>query len=182
MTITPSGRTVQAPQTPGDEWVAFPGGELEGRPPRTRCPACRAAARESPAAPGARRCILCFACYRASLDRDRRLQAAGRLDTASEARFQVTLPLEPVNRVRLDRLRTARLAARAVSAAGTGRFTERRRRAQIEARHALQRISAGLGAAGVSKPDQELARAAAAASHAAALQLPESWLPFVVSR
>jgi hypothetical protein len=57
---------------------------------------------------------------------------------------------------------------------------DKRRRAQIAARHALQAIR--------SRVEGEQAAAAleagvlAAAAHAAELQLPESWLPFVVAR
>jgi hypothetical protein len=64
-----------------------------------------------------------------------------------------------------------------------GRFADRRRQAQIAARHALQRIAAGLAGNGAYRPtlaDRE--REMAAAIHAAELQLPESWLPFVVCR
>jgi hypothetical protein len=55
---------------------------------------------------------------------------------------------------------------------GAGRYVDKRRQAQIAARHALQRIAAGVQARGVTL----------AAIHAAELQLPEAWLPFVVSR
>jgi hypothetical protein len=71
---------------------------------------------------------------------------------------------------------------------GTGRFMDRRRQAQIAARHAFQQIAASLRAPtapGPSSPElrrREQERVVAAAFHAAELQLPESWLPFVVSR
>jgi hypothetical protein len=138
------------------EWVAFPGGELEGRRPAARCPACRL--RQETGGPPAR--TICFQCYRGELERGRRLKAAARLDTGSDARFQEILPFEPVDRVRLARLQTERAAAgRAlVLADDVGSAVERRRRAQIAARHAVL-----------------------AAIHAAELQLPESWLPFVVA-
>ncbi len=80
--------------------------------------------------------------------------------------------------------------------AGVGRYVDKRRHAQIAARHALQRIVAGLardaggsiaslrpGFADVHEPTPaERERLGAAAIHAAELQLPDAWLPFVVSR
>jgi hypothetical protein len=123
---------------------------------------------------------ICFQCYRAQLERDRALRAAGQLDTASEARFQGTLPFDPVNIVRLAALKAERAErqARGVPAGlatvprpGTSqaieRCDDRRRQAQIAARLALRAIGDGLRT-------QQI--------HAAELQLPESWLPFVVSR
>jgi hypothetical protein len=165
----------------GRPWVQFPGGELEGLRPRVMCPACRARA--------GRTGTLCFQCYRAELDRERALKAAGELDTATEARFQCTLPFEPVNRPRLDRLRAERMAERrSIAASSTGRFVDRQRRAQIAARRALQAIAAGANSAvradmrDMSAPANARSRVSlAAAIHAAELQLPESWLPFVVS-
>jgi hypothetical protein len=119
---------------------------------------------------------LCFQCYRAELDRERAIKAAGELDTASEARFQDILPLEPVRRPRLDRLRMERAAARARARLGAGRFVDKRRYAQIEARHALQQIAMGL------KTHQAHSLAETDGIHAAELQLPEAWLPFVAAR
>ena len=168
-----------------DEWVTFPGGQLEGKRPRTLCPACRAALNLEAASSGssgtARRSRpLCFGCYRADLSRARAVKAAGELDTASDARFQSQLPFEPVNRARLDTLKAARADARAMAIQGMGQYADKRRHAQIEARHALQAIASGLKA-------RQLAPAVAAqvmeaAIHAAELQLPDAWLPFVVSR
>ena len=105
------------------------------------CPACRDRANHTG--------TLCFQCYRAGLDRERALKAAAELNTASEARFQSALPFEPVNRPRLERLRAERAATRAAMQAGSGRFLDRQRRAQIAARHALQQIAA---AAGLTNP------------------------------
>jgi hypothetical protein len=173
------------------EWMPFPGGELEGARPKTLCQACREALRTAasssrpwrfrhrPAARSAKG-ALCFQCYRAELDRVRRLRAAGDFDAASEARFQSSLPFEPVNRVKLEMLKVERLRARNTARTGIGQFADRRRRAQIAARHALQRIAAGLQEHKVGRA--ETARVMAAAAHAAELQLPETWLPFVVSR
>src|SRR5919198_5965987 len=97
-------------QTFDDEWVSFPGGELEGRRPTVLCPACREARTRTATSranrdgePPAR--ALCFQCYRATLDRERALEAAGSLDTASDARLQFQLPFEPVDRVRLETLK-----------------------------------------------------------------------------
>ena len=119
---------------------------------------------------------VCFRCYRTSLDRDRAIRAAGQIDTASEARFQEALPFEPVNRPRLDMLRMEHAAARVRAGVGAGQFVDRRRQAQIAARHALERITAG------EKTYDERRRAEASAVHAAELQLPDAWLPFVVAR
>src|SRR5581483_7769052 len=113
----------RAPEIADGEWITFPGGELEGRRPRVLCAACREALKRDAARPAAAGAAqqprpLCFQCYRAELARERALKAAGELDTASEARFQCTLPFEPVNRARLDRLRGERLLARAAAQAG----------------------------------------------------------------
>jgi hypothetical protein len=108
------------------------------------------------------------------------------LDTASEQRFQTALPFEPVDHARLERLRADRGLVRATLQAGAGQFIDRRRRAQIAARHELQRIAAGLeGRDASGRPlmsASEHRDSLAAATHAAELQLPDSWLPFVMSR
>jgi len=164
------------------EWVTFPGGELEGTRPKVLCHACRAS-REAEGLGEVRAALrpaLCFQCYRAGLERERAIQAAGQLDTASSARFQAALPFEPVNRARLAQLRAERGAARVAARAGIGQYVDKRRRAQIHARHVLQRIAHGLVARGASPVAQQ--RVMARAIHAAELQLPEAWLPFVVAR
>lgn len=175
-------------QVAAEEWVSFPGGELEGKRPKALCPACRDALKREAAAPGtshialrapdpARR-TLCFACYRAELDRQKAIAAAGQLDTA---RFQAQLPFEPVDRPRLEMLKADRAAARRDAYGSlTGSLVDRRRHAQIAARHALQQIAAGLKAHAVAKAERD--RAMASAFHAAELQLPEAWIPFVMSR
>ena len=173
------GMTRQNPQTTTDEWVSFPGGELEGTRPKTLCGACREALKREAGAPLASRTAplarrtLCFACYRAELDRQKAIAAAGHLDTATEARFQYQLPFEPVDQPRLEMLKADRRTP-------TGPFVDRRRQAQIEARHALHHIAAGLRARAVAKGERD--RAMAAVFHAAELQLPESWIPFVMAR
>jgi hypothetical protein len=146
------------------------------------CPACRERLQEAARLGAARgtRQPLCFQCYRAHLDRERALESAGRLETASDARFQFVLPLEPVNKPRLAALQAARATARVAERSGAGRFVERRRQAQIAARHALQAIGAGLKTH--TLPGAAREQLMVAAIHAAELQLPESWLPFVVSR
>jgi hypothetical protein len=176
-------------QPKDDEWVEFPGGELEGKRPKVLCPACRERLKRV-AAGSARQAAarihkktarpLCFQCYRAELDRDKALKAAGALDTVSEERFQSALPLEPLNRPRLEMLKVERAAARATLRAGVGPYTDRRRQAQIAARHALQSIVAGLSSRQLTSNERE--RVLTDVIHAAELQLPESWLPFVVSR
>jgi hypothetical protein len=50
----------------------------------------------------------------------------------------------------------------------------------MAARRALQRVAEGLTVRKMSRADH--AREMAAAIHAAELQLPESWIPFVVSQ
>jgi hypothetical protein len=176
-----------------DDWVTFPGGELEGKRPKVLCPACREQLKRVAAGAHAQRNsrprehatrTLCFQCYRAELDRDKALKAAGALDTASDERFQSALPFEPVNRPRLEMLkemlRMDRAGARTAHRAGVEPYTHRRRQAQIAARHALQAIAAGLKTRQLGATDSE--RVLATALHAAELQLPESWLPFVVAR
>jgi len=184
-------------ETTEKEWVTFPGGELEGQRPLVMCPVCRLRAFRASARQGRERLQdaqnrpstehrastpdpVCFQCYRVDQARQRALLAARNLHTASEDRFQETLPFEPVNRVRLERLRTERSAARAGLKSGSGRFVDSRRQAQIAARHALDRIAAGLRSRGVAEPSRH--PAIADAIHAAELQLPAAWLPFVVSR
>jgi hypothetical protein len=159
------------------DWMAFPGGELEAPRPRVLCPSCRATRRH--AASLARR-TLCFRCYRLGLDRDRGLKAAAELNTASLARFQTALPFEPVDRVRLARLRAARDGARIEERRGAGQYVDRRRQAQMAARRALAQIAAGLRArqASASFPG----RITESEMHAAEMQLPEAWLPFVAAR
>jgi hypothetical protein len=175
-------------QVARDEWVSFPGGELEGKRPKALCAACREALKREalssrparPSSPSRPSRPLCFQCYRAELDRERAIAAAGQLDTASDARFQFQLPLEPINQSRLDSLKAARSEARTASVQGIGAYVDKRRRAQIAARHALQAIAEGLRAQRISAPERR--DEMAAAIHAAELQLPEAWLPFVVSR
>jgi hypothetical protein len=168
---------LRSSQVTDSEWISFPGGELEGKRPKVRCPACQARSDQSRGAcPEPSRGTLCFECYRAGLERERAIKAAGELDTATDERFQTTLPFEPVDRVRLEQLRALRASERATMQSGAGRFVDRRRQAQIAARHALQQIAHGLDARGFD------ARSLAAATRAAELQLPEAWLPFVVSR
>jgi hypothetical protein len=173
-----------------EEWVTFPGGELEGKRPKALCAACRDALKMAGSTAGrssgkaasaaARSRLLCFDCYRADLARTRALQEAGELDTASVARFQTQLPFEPVNQPRLDSLKAARAAARDADGQGIGQYANKRRRAQIQARHALQTIAAGLSTRGLTPAAKALAMTEAI--HAAELQLPEAWLPYVVSR
>src|SRR5262245_50257105 len=193
-------------QTVGEEWVSFPGGELEGKRPKVLCPACReslqqAAAGETPCQrrlasrvskasglfgpssatrPSIPSRPLCFQCYRANLDRDRAIRDAGQLDTASEERFQSQLPFEPVDKARLDMLKADRARAREAAVVGVGRVEDKRRQAQIAARHALQAIGAGLPQRRMATTDAD--RELAMAIHAAELQLPDAWLPFVVAR
>jgi hypothetical protein len=167
-----------------DEWVTFPGGELQGKRPKALCPACRATLRREAVersrrdSPRATR-PLCFQCYRADLERERAIAAAAQLDTSSAERFPCQLPLEPVNIGRLSELKIERAEARTVARRGVGACVDRRRRAQIAARHALQAIAAGFRAHDLPS---ERHRLVVEAIHAAELQLPDAWLPFVVAR
>src|SRR3954452_2620239 len=168
-----------------EEWVTFPGGELEGKRPRTLCSQCREALKRASAGGGGsgvdrRSRLLCFRCYRAEIARASALKDAGELDTATDARFQTQLPFEPVNYARLETLKAARIEARELAKQGTGQYVDKRRGAQIQARHALQTIAAGLNARQATALAE--AQAMASAIHAAELQLPEAWLPYVVSR
>jgi len=177
----------QDTQVASKEWVSFPGGELEGRRPRALCPACREALEREA---GARLSLrtshprtsrpLCFQCYRVDLDRERALQAAGDLNTASAARFQSQLPFERVNRGRLEILKVERSAERTAAELGVSQYVDKRRQAQIAARRGLQQIAAGLKARRLAPA--VVAQAMGAAMHAAEIQLPDAWLPFVVSR
>jgi hypothetical protein len=221
MKVTGTTPEVAIPQVAETDWVAFPGGELEGRLPRVLCGACReqlhrrASGNGGSIRPAVRHggdaAPLCFACYRAELARDRALKAAGELDTATEARFQSVLPLEPIDHARLIRLRAARAAARAADAvgrdAGLLRYVDKRRHAQIAARHALEQIGTALRMRNLTPPigptsrrnphitasSASFARAGEEARHghadvdwpgfhAAKLQFPEAWLPFVTAR
>ena len=183
-------RIERASEVVEKEWVSLPGGELEAPRPSVLCPACRAklqlmaaegATKQTEADPANRsKPPLCFACHRAGLERDRALKAAGDLHTASEARFQTTLPFEPVNQPRLARLQQERASTRAAAQAGVGRYVDKRRHAQIAARHALERIIVGLRERNAAASERQ--QVLASAAHAAELQLPEAWLPFVISR
>jgi len=150
------------------DWAPFPGEELEGKRPKVRCPTCRSRGRTAG--------TVCFLCYRAQLDRAKALNAAATLNTASEARFQWTLPFDPVDRRRLAILKVQRAASRRVA----GSVEERRVRAQIAARHALFGNRPGLAAAATISRMSSGERMVF--DHSAELQFPESWLPFVVSR
>jgi hypothetical protein len=179
-------RIEHTPVASETDWIPFPGGELEGKRPRALCPSCRSRAEQAQEGdthsdgPSA----LCFQCYLLELQRDRKIKAAGDLDTATEARFQSALPFEPVNTSRLARLQTERQAAQARARIGVGGYIEKRRRAQIEARHALARVFQGLKDRRLIEAGHLKSRESAleAATRAAELQLPEAWLPFVVSR
>jgi hypothetical protein len=180
-------RIEDAPTHADIDWTPFPGGELEGQRDRARvlCPACREQARRPPdERASAGRPALCFQCYRTELERNRAIKAAAELNTASEARFQSALPFEPVNTSRLARLKVERESARVHARVGAGVYVERRRRAQIAARHALARIVKGLNARRLADatPHSRRESVMAMVAHAAELQLPESWLPFVVSQ
>ena len=168
-----------------EEWVTFPGGELEGQRPKALCPACREALKREAATYGAsgaarRSRLLCFDCYRADLARARALKDAGDLDTASDERFQSQLPFEPVNQARLERLKAERVEARATASQGIGRYADKRRQAQIARATPCRRSPPGLKARQLAPAAQ--AQVLAAAAHAAELQLPDAWLPYVVSR
>src|SRR5204862_862565 len=104
-------------------------------------------------------------------------------ESSRDGRFRDGLPFEPVNLPRLQRLKAERSAVRHQASAGIGQYADKRRHAQMAARHALQRIAAELA----SRQLDSLARARVErdeldAIHAAELELPDAWLPFVVAR
>src|SRR5262249_20602087 len=149
-----------------------------------RCAACREARRcgelRGNIDPAEKPGTLCFQCYRAELDRERALTAAASLNAASEERFQLQLPLEPGNRPRLAMLRAAREAARQAAASRPQvrqGLVIRRRRAQLEARHTLDRLAAGLRARGIGtmKPPMR----AAELRRATVSEYPAAWVPFL---
>src|SRR4051812_43964937 len=149
-----------------NEWVTFPGGELEGRRPKILCGPCRL--RKAAGAPPR---AICFECYRADRRREAAIKAAGEFEASADARFQDGLPFEPVNLPRLAQLKAERANARRASHAGAGQYVDKRRQAQIAARHALQRIALGLRSRQIEPMGRE--RADARALHAAELQLPD---------
>ena len=177
-------RIEHASSVPESSWRPFPGGELEGLSSKALCPKCR----ENAQRPGADRPqpqgALCFQCYSLDLVRNRALSAAGELNTASEARFQSSLPFEPVNHARLTRLKAERQEARVTERKGAGIYVEKRRRAQIEARHALATIFQGLKQRRLASIGQrgEARSAGASPTLTGELQLPVSWLPFVAAQ
>jgi hypothetical protein len=180
-------RIEDAPTHTDIDWTPFPGGELEGQRPKALCPACRARRQDAEGRASAPKAALCFQCYRLEIEQIRKVREAAELNTASEARFQECLPFEPVNTSRLVQLKAEREQVRKDGRQGSGGYAERRRRAQIEARHALARIVKGLKErklVDVSGQQQPVRRPVmdSALIHAAELQLPEAWLPFVVSR
>ena len=65
------------------EWLAFPGGELEARRPRALCSRCREALQDRldrPSSGSASNRSICFDCYRADLNRERALFVLGKID------------------------------------------------------------------------------------------------------
>src|SRR5262245_47528606 len=93
------------------EWIEFPGGELEGTRPRALCPVCREkvkAGLQPRTTKTKAKAPLCFQCYRAELDRERMVKAAGDLHTASEERVQTTQQFVPVQRPLRGRRRAGR--------------------------------------------------------------------------
>ena len=177
-------RIEHASSVPESNWQPFPGGELEGQPSKALCPKCRESARQGTADRPRAQAALCFQCYSLDLERNRALEAAGELDTASEARFQSSLPFEPVNHARLIRLKAERQEARVTERKGVGMYVEKRRRAQIEARHALATILQGLKQRRLSSIGQraEARSAGTSPTFTGELQLPAAWLPFVAAQ
>ena len=153
-------------------------------PSKALCPKCREIARHAAADRPKGQVALCFQCYLLDLERNRALKAAGELHTASEARFQSSLPFEPVNHARLTRLKAERQDARVTERKGVGVYVEKRRRAQIEARHALATILQGLKQRRLTSiGDRAEARTAGSSpTFTGELQLPASWLPFVAAQ
>lgn len=177
-------RIEHAPSVPESSWRPFPGGELEGLPSKALCPKCREAKRQGTPGRPSGQAALCFQCHLVDLARNRALKAAGELNTASEARFQSSLPFEPVNRARLAQLKTERQHARVVERKGAGTYVEKRRRAQIEARHTLATIFQGLKQRRLATVGErvEVRPTGTSPVRSSDLQLPASWLPFVAAQ
>ena len=110
----------------------------------------------------------------------RRREQSGAPRALEDARWQWLLPFEPVDKARLERLKADRATARATMMLGAGRYTDKRRQAQIAARRALHAIAAGLNTRQLDPAERD--RVMADAIHSGELQLPESWLPFVIAR
>jgi hypothetical protein len=111
------------------------------------------------------------------------LKTAGAFEAISEARFQDGLPFEPVDRPRLERLKAERVRVRRQARVGVGRYVDKRRQGQMAARHALQRIASGLASRHITPVARAVVeREELDAIHAAELQLPGAWLPFVIAR
>ena len=172
-----------------DEWVTFPGGELEGKRPG-RCvrragalqaarPSIGRSAASAAKAPWQRRSASSATARSSSASgRSRRPASSTRRPRSG---FQSALPFEPVNRPRLEMLKAERrLRARPATHEASGRFADRRRQAQIAARHALQRIAAGLAARRLRAGERE--RDDGGGDSRRRAPAPESWLPFVVAR
>lgn len=145
-----------ATTVPSTGWLAFPGGELEGRPSLALCDRCRAAKRSGQPRP-LQRSALCFQCYRADLAVARRLRERVEVHTGSAERFQDALPFEPVDTSRLARLKRRRAAALAAPRTTVERCVESRVKAQMDARHALAAVVSGLRARGLYRPASERA-------------------------
>ena len=109
-----------------------------------------------------------------------RASGGGAPRALEDVRWQWLLPFEPVDKVRLERLKADRATARATMKIGVRAYADKRCHAQIAARHALDAIAAGLNAHQFAPAERD--RVMSGAIHAAELQLPESWLPFVVVR
>src|SRR3954471_12629164 len=98
---------VAANEPVDNEWVTLPGGELEGRRPKSLCGPCRV--RKAAGAPAR---AICFECFRADRKRQAGLDAAIKAASGFEptaagivARFHDALPFEPVNVPRLRQLK-----------------------------------------------------------------------------
>src|SRR5215471_17386933 len=128
MELKRTAAPLRVPSAVADQdWISFPGGELEGRRPKTLCGRCRAALSakvqgraESSATP-----FVCFDCYKADQERERRLKAATEFVADSDEHFQSVLPLEPVNQARLARLRVERTQARVEARSGNAQYVDR---------------------------------------------------------
>ena len=170
------------------DWVGFPGGELEGKRPKALCPACR----DGPSAPGRRAtgptpsCPLFPMLPRRNRPRsrpqgggpaghrvggavpDRAAVRAGQPAAARDAEGGA------IDRARLDARNEFGQVCRP-QASGADR---RAPRAAADRSGPRRQQCVEADAPGNDVREREMA----AAIHAAELQLPESWLPFVVSR
>ena len=167
-------------QTIQEEWVTFPGGELEGKRPKALCqraarPKSGSRHRAYHGAPGTSSVVLPVLPGRVGAIEPCSCWSARH---SIRGTLQVQLPFEPVNEPRLAKLKWIAPSAQLRSSESAASSTSGVRHKSPHATRS-QMIAAGLRTRQLAGDN---VRAMDMAIHAAELQLPESWLPFVVSR